>query len=72
MSPPHQGFYPERAHRGEFDDRLQAKLELVPVLSSNRIEFLQQGKIDIVVATMSDTPERRKVVQAIDPPGTLV
>ncbi len=44
------------------------KLELVPVVSSNRIEFLQQGKIDIVIATMSDTPARRKVVQAIDPP----
>jgi polar amino acid transport system substrate-binding protein len=48
--------------------RLGVKIELVPVLSSNRIEFLQQGKIDVVVATMSDTPERRKVVQAIDPP----
>lgn len=48
--------------------RLGVKLELVPVISSNRIEFLQQGKIDIVLATMSDTPERRKVVQAIDPP----
>jgi polar amino acid transport system substrate-binding protein len=48
--------------------RLGVKLELVPVISSNRIEFLQQGKIDLVIATMSDTPERRKVVQAIDPP----
>jgi len=48
--------------------RLGVKLEIVPVISSNRIEFLQQGKIDVVIATMSDTPERRKVVQAIDPP----
>jgi len=47
--------------------RLGVKLELVPVVSSNRLEFLQQGKIDIVIATLSDTPERRKVVQAIDP-----
>jgi len=48
--------------------RLGVRLELVPVLSSNRIEFLQQGKIDVIIATMSDTPERRKAVQAIDPP----
>jgi polar amino acid transport system substrate-binding protein len=48
--------------------RLGVKVEIVPVISSNRIEFLQQGKIDLVIATMSDTPERRKVVQAIDPP----
>lgn len=48
--------------------RLGVKLELVPVVSANRIEFLNQGKIDVVIATMSDTPERRKVVQAIDPP----
>ena len=47
--------------------RLGVKLELVPVISSNRIEFLQQGKVDMLLATMSDTPERRKVVQAIDP-----
>jgi polar amino acid transport system substrate-binding protein len=31
------------------------------------MEFLQQGKIDLMIATMSDTPARRKVVQAIDP-----
>ncbi|GLK55536.1 polar amino acid transport system substrate-binding protein [Methylopila capsulata] len=47
--------------------RLGVKLELVPVVSSNRIEFLQQGKVDMLIATMSDKPERRKVVQAIDP-----
>lgn len=47
--------------------RLGVKLELVPVVASNRIEFLNQGKIDIVIATMSDKPERRKSVLAIDP-----
>ena len=47
--------------------RLGVKLELVPVVSSNRIQFLQQGKIDLMIATMSDTPERRKVVGIIDP-----
>ena len=44
--------------------KLGVKLELVPVVSANRMEFLQQGKIDLMIATMSDTPARRKVVQA--------
>ncbi|MDR4307904.1 transporter substrate-binding domain-containing protein [Chelatococcus sambhunathii] len=47
--------------------RLGVKLELVPVVASNRIEFVNQGKIDVVIATMSDKPERRKSVLAIDP-----
>lgn len=47
--------------------KLGVKLELVPVVSANRMEFLQQGKIDLMIATMSDKPERRRVVQAIEP-----
>jgi len=47
--------------------RLGVKLELVPVVASNRIQFLQQGKIDLMIATTSDTPERRKIVDFIDP-----
>jgi polar amino acid transport system substrate-binding protein len=47
--------------------KLGVKLELVPVISANRMEFLNQGKIDLMIATMSDKPERRKVVQVIEP-----
>ena len=47
--------------------RLNVRLELVPVVASNRIQFLQQGKIDLMIATMSDTPERRKIVDIIEP-----
>ncbi len=47
--------------------KLGVKLELVPVVSANRMEFLNQGKIDLMIATMSDKPERRKVVQVIEP-----
>ena len=47
--------------------KLGVKLELVSVVSSNRMQFLQQGKIDLMIATMSDTPERRKVVGIVDP-----
>lgn len=46
---------------------LGVKLELVPVNASNRMQFLEQGKIDLMIATMTDTPERRKVVDIIDP-----
>jgi polar amino acid transport system substrate-binding protein len=38
------------------------ELDLVPVQSSNRMQFLEQGKIDMMIATMSDRPDRRKLV----------
>src|SRR3546814_20588094 len=47
--------------------KLGVTLELVPVVSSNRMQFLQQGKIDLLIATMSHPEERRKVVMAVDP-----
>lgn len=50
-----------------FADRLGVKLELVPVVSSNRMQFLQQGKIDVMIATMNDRADRRKVVWVVDP-----
>jgi polar amino acid transport system substrate-binding protein len=59
------GMEPEMA--ADVAKRLGVKLELVPVVSSNRMQFLQQGKIDLMIATMSDTPERRKVVGIVDP-----
>src|SRR5258708_38103719 len=59
------GFEPDLA--ADVAKRLGVKLELVPVVASNRIQFLQQGKIDMMIATMSDTPERRKIVDIIEP-----
>jgi polar amino acid transport system substrate-binding protein len=47
--------------------RLGVKLELVPVTASNRMQFLEQGKIDLMIATMNDTPEREKVIWIIKP-----
>jgi polar amino acid transport system substrate-binding protein len=49
-------------------DTLGVDLELVPVQSSNRMQFLQQGKIDLMIATMSDRSDRRKVVGVPEPP----
>lgn len=47
--------------------KIGVTLEVVPVVSANRMEFLTQGKIDLMIATMSDKPERRKIVQVIEP-----
>lgn len=47
--------------------RLKVRLELVPVQTANRIEFLQQGRIDLMIATMSVNEQRRKVVGVIEP-----
>ena len=48
-------------------DKLGVAVELVPVVSSNRMEFLQQGRIDLIIATMGDNEKRRKVVGMIEP-----
>jgi len=37
-------------------------VELVSVVASNRMQFLQQGQTDLMIATMNDKPDRRKVV----------
>lgn len=41
---------------------LGVAIEIVQTTSPNRIPFLQTGKADIVVASLSVTPEREKVV----------
>ncbi len=43
-------------------DTLGVELELVPVQSSNRMQFLEQGRIDMMIATMSDRADRREIV----------
>jgi len=42
-------------------------VELVPVQSSNRMQFLEQGKVDMFIATMSDRADRRKLVGITQP-----
>jgi len=48
-------------------DALGVELELVAVQSSNRMQFLEQGKIDLMIATMSDRSDRRKIVGVPEP-----
>src|SRR5215470_4740694 len=54
------GFEPDLAR--DVAQRLGARLELEPVVSANRMQFLQQGKIDLMLATMNVTQERRQTV----------
>ena len=48
-------------------DRLGVEVEFVPVVASNRMQFLEQGRIDLMIATMTDTEERRQVVNIVEP-----
>ncbi len=59
------GIEPELA--ADVADKLGVKLVLVSVVSSNRMEFVSSGKVDLMIATMTDKPDRRKVVLASDP-----
>lgn len=51
----------------EVADTLGVKLELVPVESSNRMQFLEGGRIDLMIATMSDRGDRREIVGVVGP-----
>ena len=46
---------------------LGVELEVVAVQSSNRMQFLEQGKIDLMIATMSDRADRREIVGIVGP-----
>lgn len=47
--------------------RLGVKVQLEPVVASNRMQFLQQGKTDLMIATMSVNDERKKAVGIVEP-----
>ena len=47
--------------------RLGVKAKFIVVQSGNRNEFLIQGKIDLILATMSENPKRRKALGVVDP-----
>jgi len=59
------GIEPELAQ--DVADMLGVKLELIPVVASNRMEFLKQGKIDLMIATMTDRADRAKMVFILQP-----
>lgn len=47
--------------------KMGVELDLVAVQSSNRMQFLEQGKIDLMIATMSDRADRREIVGIVGP-----
>ena len=47
--------------------KMGVDIELVAVQSSNRMQFLEQGKIDLMIATMSDRKDRREIVGIVGP-----
>jgi polar amino acid transport system substrate-binding protein len=54
-------------------DRLAKKLgkplelEIVPTVPANRIQFLQQGKCDMLLTSLNYTAERAKLIELIEP-----
>lgn len=48
-------------------NRLDVELELVPVIGALRIGYLNLGKIDLILATLSYSPTRAKLVGTITP-----
>jgi polar amino acid transport system substrate-binding protein len=46
---------------------LGVALKLVPVVATTRVSLLNSGDVDLVIATMNDTPERRKQVDFVEP-----
>ncbi len=51
----------------EIAAKLGAKVEMIPVIAANRMEFLNQGRIDLILATMGDTAQRRQIIGMIEP-----
>jgi polar amino acid transport system substrate-binding protein len=60
------GFEPDLA--ADLAKQLGVSLKIVPALASNRFELLKSGEVDLVIATLSITEERRKEAGIIDPP----
>ncbi|UXL40481.1 transporter substrate-binding domain-containing protein [Pseudomonas fragi] len=52
----------------ELGRQLGAQVQLVPVLPANRVQFLQQGKVDLLIANMEWTPERGEILGSVPTP----
>lgn len=55
--------------RKQLEERLGVpiKVDPIPVIAANRVQFLKGGKCDILIATMTDNPERRRSIDIIEP-----
>ncbi|MFC6340169.1 transporter substrate-binding domain-containing protein [Pseudomonas sp. CCM 7891] len=52
----------------ELGRRLDVEVQLVPVLPANRVQFLQQGKVDLLIANMEWTAERGEILGFVPTP----
>ncbi|HKU01152.1 MAG TPA: transporter substrate-binding domain-containing protein [Paraburkholderia sp.] len=59
------GIEPDLAR--DIGKRLGVKVEMVPVQPANRIQFLQQGRIDVILASLTYNQERANVIDFIQP-----
>jgi polar amino acid transport system substrate-binding protein len=59
------GFEPDLA--AELARRLGVGLKLVAVTTTNRLQRLEEGAIDVVIATLGDTAQRRQISTLIEP-----
>ncbi|WP_313951965.1 transporter substrate-binding domain-containing protein [Accumulibacter sp.] len=59
------GFEPDLA--AALARRLGVRLQLVAVSSTNRLQKLEEGAIDVLVATLADTPQRRQIATLVEP-----
>jgi polar amino acid transport system substrate-binding protein len=59
------GIEPELAKT--ISDALGVKLQLLALSSEQRVDALRSGKVDMLIATFADTPERKAQVRMVDP-----
>jgi polar amino acid transport system substrate-binding protein len=50
---------------------LGVKLQIVPVTSANRIAYLQSGRVDLTMSSLSISPERAKAIAFSNPYGVI-
>jgi polar amino acid transport system substrate-binding protein len=62
----HQGYNVELAK--ELGKRLGVETETVSVLAPNRVQFLQQGKVDVLIANMQYTEDRAQILDYVPTP----
>lgn len=60
------GFAVDLAH--DIGHKLGIEAEVVPVVAANRAVFLQQGKVDLLIANMTVTPERAQQFDYVPTP----
>lgn len=60
-----KGFEPDLAKL--IADKLGVKIKVVGLLTSERTDAVLQRKVDVLIATLSDTPERRKAMTLVLP-----